>query len=588
MAFNFPSSPTNGQTYTSGGTTYTYNGYGWAASGSGSYTKAESDTNFVNVSGDTMTGTLKINNWLDATEGYYLYEGVVDALDANCRWGLQFGAGVSFEVARFSSSGVGAGYALNFNFTTGLGTVLGDPTVALGIATKQYVDVSSALKVAKAGDTMTGNLRIEHSNWPQVQINNTGTTTGIALAGLRNNKNRWDMRLGDYDAETGSNAGSSFVINRFDDAGNILASAFTINRATGDTGVGTVNPGILRASLPATKNFFTIYDTTERAFLELATANSVSSAVAGHIAFIQDANTPMANKQIAAILAQCAPTGTAGNVGGQLTFWTKPDNGAIAQRLLIDQSGALTASGTITGNAGILGISNLTTFGWGGDNNQGLVFLNSAGTRYLHYNGTIYNFNGAVVNASNGRLWGATDFSAPLPLAGGTVTGKIITQGSAGGMATSGANQSLTEIQAGGGAYITLHHVGSHAAYFGLDSDNQLKYGGWSVGDIAHKIWHDGICPNNSYYVKMPSGLMFTWMVGSGGDGWKYFPVAFPNVCLGAVAVMGGGALGAGESCSCYVYLVQTNACYVQVRYANNGGAVGVATQGTYIFAWGY
>ena len=33
-----------------------------------------------------------------------------------------------------------------------------DPSVALGAATKQYVDTTDALKVNKAGDTMTGPL----------------------------------------------------------------------------------------------------------------------------------------------------------------------------------------------------------------------------------------------------------------------------------------------------------------------------------------------------------------------------------------------------------------------------------------------
>jgi hypothetical protein len=49
----------------------------------------------------------------------------------------------------------------------------------------------------------------------------------------------------------------------------------------------------------------------------------------------------------------------------------------------------------------------------------GVIFLNSSGTRYLYYDGTNYNLTGAICIASNGRLWGANDFSA-VPSAGVT------------------------------------------------------------------------------------------------------------------------------------------------------------------------
>lgn len=44
---------------------------------------------------------------------------------------------------------------------------------------------------------------------------------------------------------------------------------------------------------------------------------------------------------------------------------------------------------------------------------------------------------------------------------------------------------------AGGGsaAAITLHRVGSFGCYFGLDSDNQLAYGGWSMGATRRVLW---------------------------------------------------------------------------------------------------
>ena len=42
-------------------------------------------------------------------------------------------------------------------------------------------------------------------------------------------------------------------------------------------------------------------------------------------------------------------------------------------------------------------------------------------------------------------------------------------------------------------SFLTFHIAGDYAAHFGLDgSTNDLAYGGWSVGAVAHKVWHAG------------------------------------------------------------------------------------------------
>jgi len=43
-----------------------------------------------------------------------------------------------------------------------------------------------------------------------------------------------------------------------------------------------------------------------------------------------------------------------------------------------------------------------------------------------------------------------------------------------------------------GAAFMSFHRNGAYAAYFGLDTDNQLKIGGWSFGAVSHKVWHAG------------------------------------------------------------------------------------------------
>lgn len=59
--FDFPSSPTNGQTVTgSGGQAYAWNGYAWTAQGSG-MSQSTADARYVNVTGDAMTGLLSLS-----------------------------------------------------------------------------------------------------------------------------------------------------------------------------------------------------------------------------------------------------------------------------------------------------------------------------------------------------------------------------------------------------------------------------------------------------------------------------------------------------------------------------------------------
>ena len=56
---------------------------------------------------------------------------------------------------------------------------------------------------------------------------------------------------------------------------------------------------------------------------------------------------------------------------------------------------------------------------------------------------------------------------------------------------TIGALQINGEIE-GAPAVLALHRPGAFGTYLGLDTDNQLKLGGWSMGAYAHVIYHAG------------------------------------------------------------------------------------------------
>lgn len=69
------------------------------------------------------------------------------------------------------------------------------------------------------------------------------------------------------------------------------------------------------------------------------------------------------------------------------------------------------------------------------------------------------------------------------------------------GIASAIGNTAGFEIQSqgtgtpAGAAFMSFHRPGNYAVHVGLDTDNELKIGGWSMGGVAHKVWHAGNLP---------------------------------------------------------------------------------------------
>jgi hypothetical protein len=102
-------------------------------------------------------------------------------------------------------------------------------------------------KVAKAGDTMTGNLLINKSN-PSLVLQKLAAGQANQLAGYNAANARWSLALGDSSAESGGNAGSNFALYRYSDAGALLDIPLTINRVDGGV---TLTGALLLAADPA-------------------------------------------------------------------------------------------------------------------------------------------------------------------------------------------------------------------------------------------------------------------------------------------------------------------------------------------------
>jgi hypothetical protein len=59
------------------------------------------------------------------------------------------------------------------------------------------------------------------------------------------------------------------------------------------------------------------------------------------------------------------------------------------------------------------------------------------------------------------------------------------------GMANAaGRLTNLEVIGTGGAAFMSFHRPGAYAGYFGMDTDNQFRIGGWSLGGVSYPIIH--------------------------------------------------------------------------------------------------
>ena len=113
------------------------------------------------------------------------------------------------------------------------------PTAAVGTSTTQIATTAFVNNeaVAKAGDTMTG----------QLTVNVGAATGGVAIARAAGQQGqipvysgaiaganlRWNMIFADSALEGGSNAGSNFALQRFSDVGAYLGSPLSITRSNG-------------------------------------------------------------------------------------------------------------------------------------------------------------------------------------------------------------------------------------------------------------------------------------------------------------------------------------------------------------------
>jgi len=105
---------------------------------------------------------------------------------------------------------------------------------------RAYTDTRDALKVTKAGDEMTGGLTVISPLDDGFFIAKAPGKFAVFEGAVgqatdySDYKARWSIVVASSEAETGSNAGSNFSINRSNDAGTFLGSPVSILRSTGE------------------------------------------------------------------------------------------------------------------------------------------------------------------------------------------------------------------------------------------------------------------------------------------------------------------------------------------------------------------
>jgi hypothetical protein len=147
-----------------------------------------------------------------------------------------------------------------------------------------------------------------------------------------------------------------------------------------------------------------------------------------------------------------------------------------------------------------------TTTGTGATGTWGINITGSAATASTASTATTAtNVSGGTVNATTGSFTGKISGSGSL---------------SSGSIGNPTGGLGAIEIISAGGAnasFIGFHRPGSWAAYFGLDSDNQFKIGGWSMGGVAYPLLHSNNF--NSYAPTLTGvGASGTWPISITGQ----------------------------------------------------------------------
>jgi Chaperone of endosialidase len=201
------------------------------AGGTGATNAAEALENLHGVSdtGDTMTGNLEIDkadpNLILNKKLSGQFAAVTGQLADKNRWRITLGdsggestagtnVGSNFTIGRYDDAGALIDAPFSIARDTGKAAIIGKVTIT-STTTPPPPPPGVAVDAA------------------QLTVNKPASGVSAAILGATNGLARWRLILGDVTTESGTNVGSNFRIDRFDNAGAFLDIPLYIERSTG-------------------------------------------------------------------------------------------------------------------------------------------------------------------------------------------------------------------------------------------------------------------------------------------------------------------------------------------------------------------
>jgi hypothetical protein len=204
-----------------------------------------------------------------------------------------------------------------------------------------------------AGALFTGNVQVHTGAAPAVLYLNANAGQQRQVEFDTGGYARWLIGA-DSAAESGNNTGSNFFISRYDDSGNSIDSALSINRSNGQVKFG-YRP-VFGAATPWDSTNFNPAN-----YLPLA-----GGAITG--------NTTLSGATLTFENGSYSAQMRADSTG----FWGIVDQAGTNWSMQVYDSGSVNVAGNLTCNNG-----SLWTVGYSGNNAEGVIYFGSTGSAYI-------------------------------------------------------------------------------------------------------------------------------------------------------------------------------------------------------------
>ena len=383
--------------------------------------------------------------------------------------------------------------------------------------------------VNNSGKTITlgGNLTTSGAfNVTLIATNNTSITLPVSGT-LLTNTSRTIALTGDVTGSITSDLTGNISIATTIQSTTIPAGSNwngnPIEVLYGGTGNSTGN-AVSATTLQTSRNFSLTGNVTATAVGFNGSGNVTLTTVIGAAVVTNDmlagsiANNKLVNSSITI-------NGTSVSLGGSITV---ASIGGSNTQVQFNSSGTLTGSANMTFDGTRLTVAALTVTGnltatLSGNASSATIANSITGqANSATTNATASNVANQIVLRDGSGNFSAGTITAALNATGITATGRIFAQAaqSSGGIANVTSSLGGVELVGAGGsnaAFIAFHRPGVFGAYFGLDSDNQFKVGGWSFLANAYVLLHSANF--TSYSPSLTgSGASGTWAINITGN----------------------------------------------------------------------